>query len=288
LGAGVRSRERLGVGRVPAIDLGADHPGIIVGEQVERDDQVPRDAGIGLHRQRPAIAGNRLVELSLFLEARGQVVERLGMLRADAEGFVEFGDAFVEPAVLAEEAAEVVVRLGIIRADRDRPAVGCDGRLKLAGPLEGGAEVVIRFGGFGAELDRAAVNVGGFQRFALLEQDVSEVVVRVEETGLQRERGSERIGRFGQPPPRRQDGAEVAVVVGVVGIGLHRPTHELDRFIGAAGQVGDLPEHLERGGVGGVAGEDLPAEAVRLLRAPGLKLVDRELNGLIGGQSGPG
>ena len=67
----------------------------------------------------------------------------LGVIRFQAEGFLELADRLVGLAFLAEGDAEVVVGLGVIRFQADGFLVLADRLVSLAFLAEGDAEVVV-------------------------------------------------------------------------------------------------------------------------------------------------
>ena len=56
-----------------------------------------------------------LVELSFLVEGDAEVVVGVGVIRFEADGFLELADRLVDLAFPAEGDAEVLVGLGIIR-----------------------------------------------------------------------------------------------------------------------------------------------------------------------------
>ncbi len=82
----------------------------------------------------------------LHPQCASQVVVGLGVIRFQAEGFLELTDRLVYLAVLAQGGAEVVVGLGVIRFQAEGFLVLPDRLVDLALPGEGDAEVVVGVG----------------------------------------------------------------------------------------------------------------------------------------------
>ena len=96
---------------------------------------VVRPGIIGLHFQRPLPAGDRVVELSLFLEGSAQVVMRIDVVRLQLQCPAAADDRFLQLPLVPQGDAQVVVRLGIIRFQLQRLLVAGD---RLGNSAQGG------------------------------------------------------------------------------------------------------------------------------------------------------
>ena len=63
----------------------------------------------------------------------------------------------------------------------------------------------------------------------------------------------------------------------------NRLAHQLHRQFVAAGLMGGYPKQVERFGVVGLHGEDLPVKRLGLRQPPGLVVLERKVEGLLDG-----
>ena len=87
---------------------------------------------------------DRLVDLAFLAEGDAEVVVGVGVIRFQADGFLELADRLVGLAFLVEGGAEVVVGVGVIGFQADGFLELADRLVGLAFLVEGDAEVVVR------------------------------------------------------------------------------------------------------------------------------------------------
>ena len=101
---------------------------------------------VRLQFQRPAVAGDRFVQLPLVLQRIAQVVVRLGIVRLQFQCPAVAGDRFGNPAQGTIRFPQVVVEGSHIPFQPDRPSDVLDGDLVLAHLVGNHAEKMPRIG----------------------------------------------------------------------------------------------------------------------------------------------
>jgi len=86
---------------------------------------------LGPDRQRPLIAGDGLLQLSLALQGTAEVEVGQSVVRFPADGLAVGGDGLVQKAFRLQRGAEATVQGGVFRVEFDRIAVGGDGFVQL-------------------------------------------------------------------------------------------------------------------------------------------------------------
>src|SRR6185437_13092165 len=99
------------VAKIPALVLGQYHLRVIGGMKIQSVDAVTVRLGvIRAEGERPLIAGNCLVKVSLIFEDIPEIVVGFGKIGPKRQRPPERGDGLVQPAGLLERVAEIVVR----------------------------------------------------------------------------------------------------------------------------------------------------------------------------------
>ena len=137
------------VGGETLIPLGVflvDRLGIVLGEELETEEEVLGGGEIGADFNGGAEEGESFIKLANDNKGAGEVGEGFGIEGAEFDRAAIGGDGVFDFFLLAQGVAEVVVGFGIAGAEFDGAVGGGDGGDEFAGFEEGGGEVVVGFG----------------------------------------------------------------------------------------------------------------------------------------------
>ena len=207
--------------------------------------------GVGESRrehERLPISGDRLVQLAFVFQRHTEVVVRAGKAGRERDGLSKGGDGFIQVAFLHEGVAEVVMGFGIVGPDRERPAASFDGLFESAFVFQRNAKIAVSLGMVRPVRDGLPPSLDGFVQLAFVLQRIAETVMRL----------------------------------GIARTDRERPADEIHRHIVPPHLAGDDAQKMQRPRVLRFRRENLPVERLRLTQPPGLVVLERDLNGLLG------
>ncbi len=200
---------------------------------------------------------------------------RLGVVRFQFQRPAVAGERFVELPLFIQRHAEVVVRLGEVRLQFQRPAVAGDRFVQLLLVLQHVAEVVMRLGEIRLQFHRPAAAGGRFVQLSLVPQGDAQAIVRVGIVRVQGQCPAVAGDRFGDPAQGAIGLSQVAVEEGHVPFQGDCPFDVCDGYLVFPHLVSNQAEEMRRVGMIRLDCENLPVELLGRMQPTALMVLDR-------------
>ncbi len=208
-----------GVAEIPLTVMLEDRGRIIRGVIVNRVNLVAVDRRVvRIQGKGAVVAGNGFVELTLFLQYVGEVIQNTG-----GDGPEFYGSAvcvrsvgkFGLPAI---DETEGIVDFRMIGIDLQRPAQGDDRLVQFSLLAVEFAEIMMGFDQIGTDLKSSGIGDGGGIVIAAATEGVGEIEVIGRIVGLNGNRFLDQIDGGGVSSCLKSDEAEAMKGVGVIGV----------------------------------------------------------------------